>query len=242
MAIENLGKAYLPARIRKGRRKRKNKSSTPNIKVRNFPKENQVLNQVTQNVELDELEKLRLQKQKEELEILQNQRNNIEQLKQMQNDPNYYSVVHENDDEDEGEEEPIEDTLENADYDEVNEPAPGTEPDNQEGTNHGEFQAFIREEEQEETADHQVIQQTEEEDLKDNGEGDNDTDDNDENSKVEIIEGDQENVMVVDGNSATTQKATKAKGKGKKGPKIIKRVFPNCIDVAMWKKRNKLEK
>ena len=50
------------------------------------------------------------------------------------------------------------------------------------------------------------------------------------------------NNIIIEGKEGEVQNSSKKKGKGKNLPKTIKRVFPNCIDVTMWRKRNRLEK
>ena len=103
--IESLNKAYFPSKIKRGKKhNNKKKSSTPNVKVRNLQKEyipQRLQYGYNQNTELNELEKLKNQREREEYEVMMNQKTNIEQLKKMLNDPSNYSIVHENEKEDE---------------------------------------------------------------------------------------------------------------------------------------------
>jgi len=50
------------------------------------------------------------------------------------------------------------------------------------------------------------------------------------------------NVVLDSKDVSNIKGSAKKKGKSKHVPKAIKRVFPNCSDVSMWRKRNRLEK
>ena len=106
--IENLNKAYYPSKIKRnrnlGRRKKKAKSSTPNIKVRRFQKDFipvRLQKKIINNDETAQIERLKFIKQREEYEILLKQKQNIQQLKDIQNgivpeDPEEDTKSHDN--------------------------------------------------------------------------------------------------------------------------------------------------
>lgn len=62
-----------------------------------------------------------------------------------------------------------------------------------------------------------------------------------ERSKSDQVDGIPNNI-ILENKGSDAQNSSKKKGKPKNLPKTIKRVFPNCTDVAMWRKRNRLEK
>lgn len=91
VVINNLNKAYLPSKLKRSRKydKRNKKSSTPNLKVRKYGKEySPVLQQFqpTNCSEQEEITKIKSKQMQEQEEELKRQHENIESLKNMQND------------------------------------------------------------------------------------------------------------------------------------------------------------
>lgn len=253
--VDNLNKAYFPSKIRRGKKvNSKKKSSTPNVKMRNFQKEYVPSRQhfaYNQSTELDELEKLRIQKEREEYEVMMKQKTNIEQLKKVLKDPANYTIVQENEQEDEEEDEEEDHAMLSADTPEkVREEYYAQQPDDlndDEQLINGTIQ----------TQDQNFNPEANESDNDNNSDDDNDNDnDNDgegddkENEEDKDAEDEADNdkandcipANVIMDNLDPSDKVTKKKNKKAKPPKVIKRSLPNCIDAETWKKKNKLEK
>lgn len=254
--IENLNRAYYPSKSKKAKKGnvRKKKSSTPNIKARKSqnPKEYiPVLKQVhqTSSVEQAEIDQLRFKRQLEEQEILRRQKENIEELKKLQNiNDGSISVVQERHEENDDATTVMADKL---DIDNENQRFIVSQP----VEDH--FERPLEEQEVKQSA----VEINESEDEGSN-EGQEDQDDDAENvdlvkdlddvqitpektpnlvkrSKSDQLEELPTNVFVANDQSPVSGSAKK-KLKLKQVPKTIKRIFPNVTDVGQWRKRNRL--
>lgn len=256
MVIENLNKAYYPSKIKKSKKqeKRKKKSSTPNIKSRKYPKEYvPVLHHypVSQNIEEDELSRLRYEKMRQEEEILRQQKANIEQLKQLQRDPNSFHIIQE-----QAEEYQKEDHGVNNSRNSINRSLNQTVVKDT-SLNEAVIQSQTLEACKGPTSTSAVeINESDDEDSE-NPEDENDDQspldeehENDNDLKNTFVRRSLSNQndeipsnVVLATNTEDTPAERSAKKKGKKAvPKTIKRIFPNCTDVGAWRKRNRLEK
>lgn len=256
--IDNLNRAYYPSKVKKIKKghSRKKKSSTPNIKARKHqnPKEYiPVLKQVYQSssVEQAEIDQLRFKRQLEEQEVLKRQRENIEELKKLQNqNDGSISVVQERHEENDDVTTVMADKL---DVENENQRSIVSQP--------VETQFEIPLDELE--VKHSAVEINESEDDESN-ENNEDQDDDIENvdlakhlddvqitpektpnlgkrSKSDKLEELPTNVIVASDQSPVSGSAKK-KTKQKQVPKTIKRIFPNVTDVGQWRKRNRLTK
>lgn len=226
-----MNKAYYPSKTRKSKKgdRSKQKSSTPNVKVRKYQKEFiPILKQhsVIASTEQNEIELMRERRQREEQEILDRQRNNIEQLKKLQNKD--YSVVQEK----------VEES-----YDEVTVIADNSRIDhgideNSLAQNTAEDVYLYSMDANNEHNQTQFQSAVEINDSNDNEDDPNGPDDDpiqesaekasvEQRSKSDQLVEVSSNVVLANSNEPVVNKPTKKKGKQKQAPKAVTRVLPN---------------
>lgn len=246
--IENLNKAYYPSKTRKSKKgdRSKQKSSTPNVKVRKYQKEFiPILKQhsAITSTEQNEIDLMRQHRQREEQEILERQRNNIEQLKQLQNKD--YSIVQEKI------EESFDEVTVVADnsrvYQELNETS---QP--QQTVEDVYLYNMSTEIDHNQTQFQGAVEINDSDDNEDDPNGPDDDNDPvhqsaekalvEKRSRSDQLEELPSNVIIANSNEPASTKPSKKKGKQRQVPKSITRVVPNCTDSGAWRKKNRLEK